>query len=73
MPFFFPEGHFTLLAFKSIFCILSHIGVYSEGILSIGDKVDSANLAEVALLVFCKICFDGGLLHIIEDTLRQPK
>lgn len=42
--FFFPEGCFTVLAFKSIFCILSHIGVYFEGILSIG-KMDSESLA----------------------------
>lgn len=71
MCLFFPEGPFSLLGFKSIFDILSYIGVYSEGILSIGDKMDSAHLA---LLVFCMICFDGGLLHVIEkDTLRQPK
>lgn len=35
--FFFSEGHFNLLAFKSTFGILALIGVYSEVIWSMGD------------------------------------
>lgn len=37
VPFFFSEGHFSLLAFKSIFGILALIGVYSEVFWSMGD------------------------------------
>lgn len=67
MPFF-SDGHFSLLAFESIFGILAHICMSSKVIQRLTGSV---RLAGVALLVLCKIYFDGGLLPVTEkDTLR---
>jgi len=68
---FLSDGHFSLLAFKSIFGILARISMYSEVIQRL---MDSVSLAGVALLVLCVAYFDAGLLPVIEkDTLRHSQ
>lgn len=67
MPFF-SDGHFSLPAFKFIFGILAHIGMFSEVIQRLTDSV---SLAGVALLVFCLIYFDEGFLPLIEKETHR--
>lgn len=67
----FSDKHFSFLTFMTIFGILVCIGMSSKVIQRL---TDSLSLAGVALLVFCLMYFDGGLLPVIEkDALRYSQ
>lgn len=70
--FFFPEGHFSLMAFKSVFTILTHIDTHFEVIRSVGDCMNSNSIRGIALLQFFWIYYLSLVLRrICSDTQQR--